>query len=111
MRSRSWRSDQMALPGAASTNWLVTRMQVPLFPNAAFEEITHAELAAHLAHVMGASLVEKAELRAMTKNQRSRARAIVISSVMPSLKYSCAGSPERNSRRHPFSTLRLRGRT
>jgi hypothetical protein len=33
------------------------------------------------------------ELRAMTKNQRSLDSAVIRSSLMPSEKYSCSGSP------------------
>jgi hypothetical protein len=33
------------------------------------------------------------ELRAMTKNQRSFDRPVMMSSEMPSAKYSCSGSP------------------
>ena len=35
----------------------------------------------------------KLELRAITKSQRIRERAVMISSTMPSAKYSCSGSP------------------
>jgi len=35
----------------------------------------------------------KLELRAMTKSQRMRLSAVMISSTMPSAKYSCSGSP------------------
>ena len=35
----------------------------------------------------------KEELRATTKNQRSFDSAVMMSSLMPSEKYSCAGSP------------------
>jgi hypothetical protein len=35
----------------------------------------------------------KLELRAMTKSQRIRLSAVIISSTMPSAKYSCSGSP------------------
>jgi hypothetical protein len=35
----------------------------------------------------------KLELRAMTKSQRIRDSAVMISSTMPSAKYSCSGSP------------------
>jgi hypothetical protein len=34
-----------------------------------------------------------AELRAMTKKSRTRHSAAVMSSTMPSAKYSCSGSP------------------
>jgi hypothetical protein len=33
------------------------------------------------------------ELRAMTKSQRMRLSAVMISSTMPSAKYSCSRSP------------------
>ena len=33
------------------------------------------------------------ELRAITKNQRSLDSAVIMSSLMPSEKYSCSGSP------------------
>jgi len=35
----------------------------------------------------------KLELRAMTNSQRMRDSAVMISSTMPSAKYSCFGSP------------------
>ena len=35
----------------------------------------------------------KDELRAITKNQRSLDSAVMMSSLMPSEKYSCSGSP------------------
>jgi hypothetical protein len=35
----------------------------------------------------------KAELRAITKSHGSRAMAVVISSTIPSTKYSCSASP------------------
>src|SRR6516165_5327979 len=38
-------------------------------------------------------LYVKLELRAMTKSQRTRDSAVMISSTMPSAKYSCSGSP------------------
>src|SRR5882672_9958776 len=38
-------------------------------------------------------LYVKLELRAMTKSQRMRESAVMISSTMPSAKYSCSGSP------------------
>src|SRR6516225_1276544 len=38
-------------------------------------------------------LYVKLELRAMTKSQRIRESAVIISSTMPSAKYSCSGSP------------------
>ncbi len=35
----------------------------------------------------------KLELRAITNSQRMRESAVMISSTMPSTKYSCSGSP------------------
>jgi hypothetical protein len=43
----------------------------------------------------GFALYMNDELRAMTKNQRSFARAMMRSSLMPSEKYSCSVSPLR----------------
>src|SRR5215207_6101804 len=37
----------------------------------------------------------KLELRAITKSQRNRERAVMRSSVIPSAKYSCSRSPLR----------------
>jgi hypothetical protein len=42
---------------------------------------------------MALPLYAKLELRAMTKGQRMRESAVMISSTMPSAKYSCSGSP------------------
>jgi hypothetical protein len=39
-------------------------------------------------------LYVKLELRSMTKSQRMRDSAVMISSTMPSTKYSCSGSPD-----------------
>jgi hypothetical protein len=38
-------------------------------------------------------LYVKLELRAITNSQWMRDRAVMISSTMPSAKYSCSGSP------------------
>jgi len=38
-------------------------------------------------------LYVKLELRAITNSQRMRDSAVMISSTMPSTKYSCSGSP------------------
>src|SRR5215467_8608629 len=39
-------------------------------------------------------LYVKLELRAITNSQRSRDNPVVISSTIPSAKYSCSGSPD-----------------
>ena len=38
-------------------------------------------------------LYAKLELRAITKNQRNRVSAVIMSSVIPSARYSCSFSP------------------
>src|SRR5271166_4244135 len=59
----------------------------------AFKHIAHAKLPPDLLHVDRLALVRKARIRAMTKSQRMRESAVMISSAMPSAKYSCSGSP------------------
>ena len=61
--------------------------------DAAFENVANAQLAADLSHVNCATLVGEAGLRAMTNNPPTRERAVMISSTIPSAKYSCSGSP------------------
>ena len=63
--------------------------------NAAFEHVADAELAADLPDIDRLALVLKAELRAMTNSSENRDSSVMMSSVMPSLKYSCSGSPLR----------------
>ena len=55
--------------------------------------IADAKVASDLFHIDGVALVVKLELRAMTKSQRMRDSAVMISSTIPSAKYSCSGSP------------------
>src|SRR5260370_40425535 len=38
-------------------------------------------------------LYEKLELRAITKSEGTRDKAVMMSSTIPSAKYSCSGSP------------------
>src|SRR5271168_4413472 len=67
--------------------------------HAPFQQIADAELAPDLPNIDGAALVRKgnvkAELREMTNIDRKRDKAVVISSTMPSEKYSCSGSALR----------------
>ncbi len=48
----------------------------------------------------------KAELREITENQRRCDKAVVRSSVMPSAKYACAGSPVMSAKGSTTSTGR-----
>jgi hypothetical protein len=61
--------------------------------HAAFEHITHPQFATDLLYVYRPTLYVKLELRAITNNCRKRDNAVMISSTMPSAKYSCSGSP------------------
>ena len=63
------------------------------FAHRAFEHVAHPELAADLLHIDSWPLYVKLELRAMTNSHRMRDSAVMISSTMPSTKYSCSGSP------------------
>jgi len=53
------RSAQTWFPVAASTSCAVTRSRLPAFAHAAFEHITHAELASDQLHIDCAALVGK----------------------------------------------------
>src|SRR5215472_2773798 len=64
-------------------------------PHRAFENVAHTELALDLLHTVGWPLYEKLELRALTKSQRMRDSAVMISATIPSAKYSCSGSTLR----------------
>ena len=68
------------------------RTRVPALRTLPFEDVAHAEFAPDLPHIDGRPVGE-AELRAMTNSDRIRDRAVMMSSTMPSAKYSCSGSP------------------
>jgi hypothetical protein len=59
-----------------------------------FQQIADAELAPDLTST-ARPLKVKAELREIASSERKRDRAVVISSTMPSEKYSCSGSALR----------------
>ena len=61
----------------------------------ALEQIAHAQLRTIRLTSTACPLYAKLELAAMTNSQRMRASAVIISSTMPSVKYSCSGSPLR----------------
>src|SRR3989442_3579802 len=58
----------------------------------AFEDLTDAEFPADLLHIDRLAFVYKARIAGETKSQRMRESAVMISSTMPSAKYSCSGS-------------------
>ena len=55
--------------------------------------VAHAKLLADLLHLYRLALVGKRRVRAITKSPETFDRSVMMSSVMPSLKYSCSGSP------------------
>jgi hypothetical protein len=60
--------------------------------DAAFEHVTDAEFASHLFDVYRFLLYLNDELRAITNNRLKRDNAVMMSSTMPSAKYSRSGS-------------------
>jgi hypothetical protein len=57
--------------------------------NAALQHVARTQLASDLPHIDGpAPLYLKLELRAMTRSSENRDSSVMMSSVMPSLKYS-----------------------
>src|SRR5262245_18543641 len=56
--------------------------------NAAFQHVAHAQFATDLAHVYRLPLYWKLELRAMTNSSLNRDSSVMMSSTMPSAKYS-----------------------
>src|SRR6185295_18821319 len=60
--------------------------------NAALKHVPYSQLPADLANIHRLPLYLKLELRAMTNSCRNRDNAVMMSSTMPSLKYSCSGS-------------------
>jgi hypothetical protein len=61
--------------------------------NRAFEHIAKPSSRPTCFTSTGWPLYVKVELRAMTKSHRMRESAVMISSTIPSAKYSCSGSP------------------
>ena len=59
----------------------------------AFEHIAHPKLAPDLLHIDGPALVGKGGVAGDDEQPTDRERAVMISSTMPSTKYSCSGSP------------------
>src|ERR1700748_1341420 len=63
------------------------------FANAAFQHMAHIELAGNLSHIHGLPLKVNAVLRDTTCNAETLLKSVMISSLIPSLKYSCSASP------------------
>ena len=61
--------------------------------HAAFEDMTDAELPRDLRTSSDLPLNVNAVLRATTPSAETFDRSVMMSSVIPSLKYSCSGSP------------------
>src|SRR5690242_8455689 len=73
------------------------------FAHRALQHVAHAKLTTDLLHIDGLSLVGEG-LRAITNSQCIWLNAVMISSTMPSAKYSCSGSPDMLSNGRPRST-------
>src|SRR6266581_9762581 len=63
------------------------------FAHRAFQNIANPQLAPDLFHVDAAAFVGEGRVAAITKSQQMRESAVMISSTIPSTKYSCSGSP------------------
>ena len=61
--------------------------------HAAFYHVAHAQFSGDLLDVNRRPLYVKLELRAITNSERLRDSSVMMSSAMPSEKYSCSGSP------------------
>src|SRR5262249_35068566 len=59
----------------------------------AFEDIAHAQFAADPFHIDGLALVGEARIARDDEQPAMRESAVMISSTIPSAKYSCSGSP------------------
>src|SRR5438105_3493270 len=62
-------------------------------PHAAFEHVANAEFARHPGNINRRSLVGECRIARDDKNARLRDGAVMMSSTMPSAKYSCSASP------------------
>src|SRR5262245_60422030 len=62
--------------------------------HAAFHHIAGAQLAANLLYIDRLPLNVNDELRATTSRFLNRLSSVMMSSVRPSEKYSCSGSPD-----------------
>ena len=63
---------------------------LPLFARS-LPALAHTELASDLSDVRCATLVNKAGIGASTNSNLKRDSAVMMSSTMPSAKYSCSG--------------------
>ena len=61
--------------------------------HASFKHVAHSKVAAYLLHIDGTTLEGEGGIPAITNRLRKRLSSVMMSSVIPSLKYSCCGSP------------------
>src|SRR4029450_3418102 len=61
--------------------------------HAAFEDVANAEVAPDLSNIGRLSLVGERRISGATNSDLTRDSAVVMSSTIPSAKYSCSGSP------------------
>ena len=70
----------------------------------AFEHVAHAQFARHLLHVDGSALVGEGRVTSDHEQPTNRDNAVMISSTMPSAKYSCSDRRSYSGRAAPQST-------
>ena len=75
----------------------VTRTRLPPL-RTAFEHVAHPQLSAHLLHIDGPTFIGETRVTSDYEQPRMRDNAVIISSTMPSAKYSCSGSPLKLSK-------------
>src|SRR5439155_23361152 len=63
-------------------------------PHTTFQKITHSQFSTDLLHIDGVALVGEGRVAGDDEEPRILESAVVISSTMPSAKYSCSGSPD-----------------
>src|SRR4029077_3335044 len=71
----------------------VNTSAIARFAHATLEDVTHPSSRPICLMSTVRPLYVKLELRAMTKSQRDLERAVMMSSAIPSAKYSCSASP------------------
>ena len=93
-KALSKRSAQRCRPVEASTSCPVIRSRFPAFRMPPFKDVPDAKLPSDLLHINGAALVgERRVSRDHEEPLGNRDSAVMMSSTMPSAKYSCSGSP------------------
>ena len=62
-------------------------------PHAAIQNVEHAKIPSYLARVGRFALIDEAGIAAITNSHLIRDSPVLMSSTIPSAKYSCSGSP------------------